>query len=135
MALSAATQDLTPGRTLGTGLSGIDLSENDLRGWNFAGHDLAHADLVRSDLSTRLEVLPDQPRLTVATFNGANVSNAIPNGASFLNADLSGADLTGTSLTVADFTVADLRGAAGFSPGETTVSRNTICSIGASRST
>lgn len=83
------------------------------RAWSFAGQDLTNARLVDS-------VLRD------AKFSGANLSNAILDGASFLNADLSGADLTGASLRIADFMAVDLRGTAGFSPDETTVTRNAI---------
>ena len=79
-------------------LIGINLSQNDLRGWNFEGKDLTHAALSRSDLSTLLEVLNGEAHFTIANFTDANLT-----GANLTKSDLGNADFTRATVADAKF--------------------------------
>lgn len=67
-------------------LGAINLSENDMRGWNFDGQDLRSAVFTNSKL------------------DGANMSNANMSGKSLANMSMNGADLSGADLSNAKFT-------------------------------
>ena len=84
-------------------MQGVSFSLNDANGWDFRGQDLSRATLY------------------IDTPSGADFSNA-----SLVGANLRNTDLTGANITDTDLAMADLRGAIGFSPEPSTVTRNTI---------
>jgi uncharacterized protein YjbI with pentapeptide repeats len=84
-------------------LTGIDLSDNDLSGANFAGQNLAHANFYLTTLS--------DVDFSEANLTNANLLLAELTGADFRDANLTNAVLAQAALTDADFTNADVRGA------------------------
>ena len=102
-------------------LAGVDLSGLDLRGLNLAHADLAGADLRGCDLSDARLVEAD---LCGADLTGAVLRGVFAEGATFVDARLSGADFRpsrrnlfyGTHLTGANFEGADLGRAASAAP-------------------
>jgi hypothetical protein len=73
-------------------LQGINLEDNDMASWNFAGQDLSNADVQEGDLSG-------------ADLTGANLSNA-----NFRAAILTGANLVQANLANTDFAVRERTG-------------------------
>lgn len=99
-------------------LSGIDLRENNLSGWNFSQQNLTNAKIIGSTLinSDFSEAVMVSGSFSNSTFNESNMSNADMSFASFsstyfTDVDLRGANLTHGGFNSAKFIGADLTGA------------------------
>lgn len=85
--------------------SWIDLSRQDLTGWNLSGIILRESNLEGAILT---DINLTNARLPKAQMNGVNLRNANLSGAKFAGASLRYADFTGAILTGTDFRGADL---------------------------
>jgi uncharacterized protein YjbI with pentapeptide repeats len=114
-------------------LFGIDLSGNNLAGWNFDEQNLTFAQLQWSNVTGTIF---SNANLNSAHFSGTNLTNAILNkadlsnatfpyanltNASLINANLTCAEFSSSILTSANLTGADLRNAHGFDPMGATI--------------
>jgi uncharacterized protein YjbI with pentapeptide repeats len=119
-------------------LTGIRLSGNNLSAWNFAAQNLTNADFAASTLTNAnfVGVLATGANFGSTTITNANFSDADLGSARFALSVLTNSNFSGTNLfnarfthsilTNDNFTDADLRGASGWSPDASTVTRNTI---------
>lgn len=92
-------------------LSSVNLSRNDLSGWDFSGMDLFHNDFSLCDLSGAVfgKTSHRSSNFTDSNLSGADFRQSTLGDTLFIRADLSGADFRDSLLEFTDFTDAVIR--------------------------